>query len=81
MWFKVVLLVLSLSQLELGAAQQCEGFVGVLGMTPDQLIKGDSSKCGSCTEGGCGCEQWQWDVWFQITKRKIVHWRSLWMLL
>ena len=39
MWFKVVLLVLSLSQLELGAAQQCEGFVGVLGMTPDQLKK------------------------------------------
>ena len=39
MWFKVVLLVLSLSQLELGAAQQCEGFVGVLGITPDQLKK------------------------------------------
>ena len=37
MWFKVVLLVLSLSLLGLGAAQQCEGFVGVLGMTPDQL--------------------------------------------
>ena len=39
MWFKVVLLVLSLSLLGLGAAQQCEGFVGVLGMTPDQLKK------------------------------------------
>ena len=39
MWFKVVLLVLSLSQLGLGAAQECEGFVGVLGMTPDQLKK------------------------------------------
>ena len=37
MWFKVVLLVLSLSLLGLGAAQECEGFVGVLGMTPDQL--------------------------------------------
>ena len=37
MWFKVVLLALSLSQLGLGVAQQCEGFVGVLGMTPDQL--------------------------------------------
>ena len=39
MWFKVVLLVLYLSLLGLGAAQQCEGFVGVLGMTPDQLKK------------------------------------------
>ena len=40
MWFKAaVLLVLSLSQLGLGASQQCEGFVGVLGMTPDQLKK------------------------------------------
>ena len=39
MWFKVVLLVLSLSLLGLGAAQECEGFVGVLGMTPDQLKK------------------------------------------
>ena len=39
MWFKMVLLVLSLSLLGLGAAQQCEGFVGVLGMTPDQLKK------------------------------------------
>ena len=39
MWFKVVLLALSLSQVGLGAAQECEGFVGVLGMTPDQLKK------------------------------------------
>ena len=40
MWFKAaVLLVLSLSLLGLGAAQQCEGFVGVLGITPDQLKK------------------------------------------
>ena len=39
MWFKVLLLVLSLSLLGLGAAQECEGFVGVLGMTPDQLKK------------------------------------------
>ena len=39
MLFKVVLLALSLSLLGLGAAQQCEGFVGVLGMTPDQLKK------------------------------------------
>ena len=39
MSFKVVLLVLSLSLLGLGAAQECEGFVGVLGMTPDQLKK------------------------------------------
>ena len=39
MWFKVVLLALSLSLLGLGAAQECEGFVGVLGMTPDQLKK------------------------------------------
>ena len=39
MWFKVVLLVLSLSLLGLGTAQECEGFVGVLGMTPDQLKK------------------------------------------
>ena len=39
MWFKAVLLVLSLSLLGLGAAQECEGFVGVLGMTPDQLKK------------------------------------------
>ena len=39
MWFKVVLLALYLSQLGLGAAQECEGFVGVLGMTPDQLKK------------------------------------------
>ena len=39
MWFKVVLLVLFLSLLGLGAAQECEGFVGVLGMTPDQLKK------------------------------------------
>ena len=30
---------LSFSLLELGAAQECEGFVGVLGMTPDQLKK------------------------------------------
>ena len=37
MWFKVVLLVLFLSLLGLGAAQECEGFVGVLGITPDQL--------------------------------------------
>ena len=34
-----MLLVLSLSLLGLGAAQQCEGFVGVLGITPDQLKK------------------------------------------
>ena len=39
MWFKVALLVLSLSLLGLGVAQECEGFVGVLGMTPDQLKK------------------------------------------
>ena len=39
MWLKVVLLALSLSQVGLGAAQECEGFVGVLGMTPDQLKK------------------------------------------
>ena len=39
MWFKTVLLVLSLSLLGLGAAQECEGVVGVLGMTPDQLKK------------------------------------------
>ena len=31
MWFKVVLLALSLSQLRRGAAQDCEGFVGVRG--------------------------------------------------
>ena len=34
-----VLLALSHSLLGLGAAQECEGFVGVLGMTPDQLKK------------------------------------------
>ena len=39
MWFMAMLLVLSLSLLGLGAAQECEGFVGVLGMTPDQLKK------------------------------------------
>ena len=39
MWFKVVLLALSLSLLGLGAAQECEGVVGVLGVTPDQLKK------------------------------------------
>ena len=39
MSLKVVLLVLSLSLLGLGAAQECEGVVGVLGMTPDQLKK------------------------------------------
>ena len=39
MWFKVVLLALFLSQVGLGVAQECEGFVGVLGMTPDQLKK------------------------------------------
>ena len=39
MWFKVVLLALFLSLLGLGAAQECEGFVGVLGITPDQLKK------------------------------------------
>ena len=39
MLLKVVLLVLSLSLLGLGAAQECEGVVGVLGMTPDQLKK------------------------------------------
>ena len=32
-WF----LSLSFSQLGLGAAQECEEFVGVLGMAPDQL--------------------------------------------
>ena len=35
----MVLLVLPLSLLGLGTAQECEGFVGVLGMTPDQLIQ------------------------------------------
>ena len=34
-----MLLVLPLSLLGLGTAQECEGFVGVLGMTPDQLIQ------------------------------------------
>ena len=54
MWFKAVLLALSLSLLGLGAAQECEGFVGVLGMTQDQLKKEiRANKCGSCTEGGC----------------------------
>ena len=39
MWLKLVFSSLSFFQLGLGAAQQCEGFVGVLGMTPDQLKK------------------------------------------
>ena len=39
MWFKEILLALSLSLLGLGAAQECEGVVGVLGVTPDQLKK------------------------------------------
>jgi len=37
MWINVVVVALTLSQL--GAAQECEGFVGVLGMTPEQLKK------------------------------------------
>ena len=37
MWINIVLVALALSRL--GAGQQCEGFVGVLGMTPDQLKK------------------------------------------
>ena len=37
MWINVVVVALTLSQL--GNAQECEGFVGVLGMTPDQLKK------------------------------------------
>ena len=52
MWFKVVLLVLSLSLLGLGAAQQCEGFVGVLGMTPDQLKKEIRANVGAALKEG-----------------------------
>ena len=36
-WLKVVLLALSLCQLGLGAAQECEGVVQALGVTPDQV--------------------------------------------
>ena len=59
MWFKVVLLVLSLSLLGLGAAQQCEGFVGVLGMTPDQLKKEIRANVAAALKAGCGYEQWK----------------------
>ena len=52
MWFKVVLLVLSLSLLGLGAAQECEGFVGVLGMTPDQLKKEIRANVGAALRQG-----------------------------
>ena len=52
MWFKVVLLVLSLSLLGLGATQQCEGFVGVLGMTPDQLKKEIRANVGAALKEG-----------------------------
>ena len=52
MWFKVVLLVLYLSLLGLGAAQQCEGFVGVLGMTPDQLKKEIRANVGAALKEG-----------------------------
>ena len=53
MWFKVVLLlVLSLSLLGLGAAQQCEGFVGVLGITPDQLKKEIRANVGAALKEG-----------------------------
>ena len=52
MWFNVVLLVLYLSQLGLGAAQQCEGFVGVLGMTPDQLKKEIQANVGAALREG-----------------------------
>ena len=39
MWFKVVLLALSFSQLGLGAAQECkEGFRGVLGVTLENVL-------------------------------------------
>ena len=52
MWFKVLLLVLSLSLLGLGAAQECEGFVGVLGMTPDQLKEEIRANVGAALRQG-----------------------------
>ena len=48
-----MLLVLSLSLLGLGAAQQCEGFVGVLGMTPDHLKKEIRANVAVASYPGC----------------------------
>ena len=50
MWFKVVLLALSLSLLELGAAQECEGVGGVLGMTLENVLDVAIEKLNSTVE-------------------------------
>ena len=50
-WLKVVLLALSLSQLGLGAAQECEGVVQALGVTPDQVKKIRANVAISLTQG------------------------------
>jgi len=50
MWINVVVVALTLSQL--GAAQECEGFVGVLGMTPDQLKKEIQSNVAAALKQG-----------------------------
>lgn len=65
MWFKLVFLSLSFFQLGLGAAQECEGFVGVLEMALGHLKKEPDSGivlCSivyGCTEAGCGYGQWK----------------------
>ena len=50
MWFKVMLLALSLFQLGLGAAQECEGFSGVLGMTLENVLDVAIEKLNSTLE-------------------------------
>ena len=50
MWINIVMVALTLSQL--GAAHECGGFVGVLGMTPDQLKKEIQSNVAAALKQG-----------------------------
>ena len=45
-------MVVALTLSQLGAAQECEGFVGVLGMTPDQLKKEIQSNVAAALKQG-----------------------------
>jgi len=52
MWIIVTVMVVALTLSQLGAAQECEGFVGVLGMTPDQLKKEVQSNVAAALKQG-----------------------------
>ena len=47
-----MIVVVALTLSKLGAAQECEGFVGVLGMTPDQLKKEIQSNVAAALKQG-----------------------------